>query len=134
VVGTLAHMLTDELISRRPSGRAGLADWYDEVFQAQRAEGLSAADLATLLNVTPTNIYYWKRRLRDLGAGEPGKERENAAAGLVRVKVLPRAEEPSAVDERKDLEIRLPNSRSVLVPRGFDPADLRQLITTLEAC
>ena len=127
-------MLTDELITRRPSGRTGLADWYAEVFQAQRAEGMSAADLATLLNVTATNIYYWKRRLRELGAGEPGKERKKVPAELVRVEVLPSAEEPSAGDGRKDLEVRLPNFRSILVPRGFDPADLRQLITTLESC
>ena len=127
-------MHTDELIARRPSSRTGLADWYAELFQAQRAEGLSAAELATLLNVTSTNVYYWKRRLRELGAGEPGNERKKVAAGLVRVEVLPGAEEPSADNERKDLEVRLPNSRSILVPQGFDPADLRQLIRTLESC
>ena len=76
-------MLTDELITRRPSGRTGLADWYTEVFRAQRAEGMSAADLATLLNVTPTNIYYWKRRLHALSTGEPGKGRKEAS-GVMR--------------------------------------------------
>ena len=39
-----------------------------------------------------------------------------------------------AAGDRRDLEVRLSSSRSILVPRGFDPADLRQLITTLESC
>jgi len=131
-------MPTHELIARRPSGRTELASWYAELFQAQRAEGLSVADLAGLLNVTPTNIYYWKRRLRELGfagltTGEHGGRGKKPTAGLVRVKVLP-AEEPIAAGDRRDLEVRLSNSRSILVPRGFDPADLRQLIGTLESC
>ena len=133
-------MLTDELISRRPSGRTGLADWYAALFQAQRAEGLSAAKLAARLHVTPTNIYYWKRRLRELGhegpsTAEPGGEVRTAASELVRVAVRPGTEDSSAaLAEVKDLEVRLPNHRSILVPRKFDPAALRELVATLESC
>lgn len=80
-------MLTDELIARRPSGRTGLADWYAEVFRAQDAEGLSATDLATLLSVTPTNIYYWRRRLRELDAAAEGANPSQGGSGLVSVDV-----------------------------------------------
>ena len=127
-------MLTDELIARRPSGRTGLAGWYAEVFQAQAAEGLSASDLATRLNVTPTNIYYWRRRLRELDANEEGADGRKGATGLVRVDLRPRSTEPTTGDGRVDIEVRLSNRRSIVVPPGFDPAELRELVTTLETC
>ena len=125
-------MLTDELIGERPLGRAGLAGWYAEVFQAQAAEGLSAAGLATRLEVSPANIYYWRRRLRELDASEKGETRTRG--GLVRVEVQRHSIEPRAGDEGVDLEVRLSNRRSIVVPPGFDQANLRQLVMALEAC
>ena len=79
-------------------------------------------------------VYYWKRRLHALSTGEPGKGRKEASAGLLRVEVVPSGEGPISGDGRKDFEVRLRSSRSILVPRGFDPADLRQLVSTLEGC
>lgn len=127
-------MITDELIARRPSGRTGLADWYSEVFEAQRAEGMSTADLCALLEVKPTNIYYWRRRLRDLDVARGQESEEETASGLVRVDVR-RAEKRKSTESTRDcFEVRLRGSRSILVPPGFATTDLRELITTLEAC
>ena len=126
-------MLTDELIARRPTGRAGLADWYAEVLRAQREEGLTTADLATLIGVTSTNIYYWRKRLRELNARASDSGKANSS-GLVRVAVR---REPSvrADDEPSSgLEVRLARSRSIAVPPGFDPAELQRLVVALEAC
>lgn len=127
-------MSTDDLIARRPKGRTGLAKWYAEVFQAQAAEGLSAADLAGLLSVTPTNIYYWRRRLRDLDAGEKSARAAEGPSGLVRVEVA-RAAVRAAGDERRvALEVRLADSRTIVVPAGFDADVLRKLVSVLETC
>jgi len=126
-------MDTETLIARRPAGRAGLAEWYTELFEAQRAEGMSVLDLAVLLDVTPTNVYYWRRRLRELAVrGNRGKA-GRPKPGLVRVEIQEDlARKPAAASSR--LEVRLSHSRSILVTPGFDPAALLELVTALEAC
>ena len=130
----LARMLTDELIGRRPSGRAGLAEWYGELFDAQRAEDLSVADLAVLLEVTPTNIYYWRRRLRERGRKASKRDRGSRDAGLVRVKVGAGDAPERAKIVSSSFEVRLSCSRSIVVSSGFDSDVLRDLVRTLEAC
>jgi len=127
-------MLTDELIARRPSGRTGLANWYSEVFRAQDAEGLSVSDLAARLSVTPTNIYYWRRRLRELDAAAEGANPSPCGSGLVRVAVQPSTSKFPREEQPADLEVRLSNTRSIVVPPGFSPIELRQLVTALETC
>ncbi len=127
-------MSTDQLIARRPSSRTKLAAWYGKLFRAQEAESLSGADLAKLLNVTPANLYYWRRRLRELGSGKKGADRSKRATGLVRVDVRPHSSESTTGNGRAPLEIRLSNSRSIVVPPGYDPVELSQLVTTLETC
>ncbi len=130
----LADMLTDELIARRPSGRTGLASWYAEVFQAQDAEGMGASDLAALLGVTTTNIYYWRRRLRDLDAGEESARAAEGPSGLVRVEVARAAGGATGGERRAALEVRLGDSRTIVVPARFDADELRKLVSVLEAC
>ena len=130
----LADMLTDELIARRPSGRTGLASWYAEVLQAQDAEGIRASDLAALLGVTTTNIYYWRRRLRDLDAGEESARAAAGPSGLIRVDVARDPEGPTGDERRAALEVRLTDSRTIVVPSGFDADELRKLVSVLEAC
>ena len=127
-------MVTDELIDRRPAGRAGLAKWYYEVFEAQRAEGMKVADLADLLEVTPTNIYYWHRRLRELATKGRKCGGVRAKPGLVRVKVRENASGDPVGAVCSGLEVRLSHSRSIFVAPGFDAATLRELVTALEAC
>jgi len=127
-------MLTDELIARRPSGRTGLASWYSEVFQAQDVEGIGVSDLAALLGVTTTNIYYWRRRLRDLDGAEERARAAEGPSGLVRVEVAPSAGGAAGDERRAALEIRLADSRTIVVPAGFDAEELRKLVSVLEAC
>jgi len=67
-------MTIDDLISRRPQGRTGLAEWYSTVFDALRGEGLTTAEVATLFEVTPSNISYWKHRLRSCAPHRPKVE------------------------------------------------------------
>lgn len=109
-------------------------DWYTEVFKAQEAQGLSAADLAALIGVTPTNIYYWRRRVREQSGRDGGVDSGQAVKGLVRIEV---DQEPSR-QEREELatsfEIRLENSRTIHIRPGFDPVTLQRIVTALEAC
>jgi len=132
-------MITDDLIARRPQGRSGIAEWYAEVLEARRAEGLSVTELATLLEVTPSNIYYWTRRLRELGAVDPkaSAAREPAGvtgAGLIRVQVTPRGLHAADALPATVLEVRLAGARAIAVPTGFDPDNLRAVVAVLEAC
>jgi len=128
-------MITDDLIASRHKGRSGLADWYLAVFEAQGAEGLTTAELAALLGMTVANVYYWKRRLREQGPGATGPDPQGATgAGLVEVRVATRTSRSGASPPGAVLELRLAGSRSVVVPSGFDPVDLRALIGALETC
>lgn len=132
-------MITNDLIARRPSGRVGLAEWYGEVLEARRAAGLSVADLASLLKVTSANIYYWERRLRELGADEPkaGDAKEptdRTCAGLVRVRAAPSVLPIENMRPPAVLEVRLAGARAIAVPMGFDPDNLRAVVAALEAC
>ena len=124
-------MTIDDLISRRPQGRSGLAEWYSAVFDAQREEGLTTEGVATLLEVTPSNISYWKRRLRSCDSHRPKAEIKPAKFGLVEVRVAQRGHGSPPHDS---LELRLGSAHSILVPSGFDPDDLRALVSALKTC
>ncbi len=100
----------------------------------QRAEGVSASDLAALLEVTAPNIYYWRRRLRELDGKHNARESASPVPGLVRVEVRSREEVKGTEPASSNLEVRLAHSRSILVPSGFDSTDLRDLVMALEAC
>jgi len=127
-------MITDELIARRPQGRAGLADWYASVFEAQRAEGMTTVELATLLEVTATTLYYWKRRLRERNRSVHCTETERPEVGLVEVRLALPAEHHEIAPACKPLELRLVGGHSILVPLGFEPDFLRALVRVLETC
>jgi transposase-like protein len=127
-------MITSDLIARKPRGRTGLSDWYAEVFEAQQAEGLKTTELAAQLKVTATNIYYWKRRLRERAEAARGPGAERSQVGLVEVRVAPVHEHDDASSSSTPLELRLTGARSILVPPGFDPDNLRALVGALEAC
>lgn len=127
-------MNKDDLIARRPSGRTGLADWYAAVFEAQRAEGQTTAELATLLEVTTANIYYWRRRLQEPSVSACAAHAETPRAGLVEVRLAASTSSSGTLPQARPLELRLAGARTVLVPSGFDPGDLRALVGALEAC
>ena len=92
------------------------------------------ADLAELLDVTPANIYYWHRRLRELATNDRKRGSSRANPGLVRVEVQESTDPETARAASSGFEIRLADSRTILVAPGFDAAALQELVTALEAC
>ena len=114
-------MLSD-LIEQRPSGRAGLAEWYAAIFEAQRSANLPTAEVATATGMSTGNLYYWRRRLR-------GDEQ-----GLVQIVVEDDPGKETKEPKGPAFEVRLAASRAVLVAPGFDAGELRRLIGALEAC
>ncbi len=95
---------------------------------------MTTAELATLLEVTTTSIYYWKRRLRERdqdvhnAAAGPG----TAKVGLVEVRVA--SSNPRSAPSPDPFELRLAGERTIMVPADFDPDALRALVGALEAC
>lgn len=114
-------MLSD-LIQQRPSGRAGLPNWYASIFEAQKTANMPTAKLAAVTGMSAGNLYYWRRRLR-------GDEQQ-----LVRVVVDDDARTGATDPGIPPFEVRLSASRAVVVAPGFDAGELRRLIVALEAC
>ncbi len=110
----------------RPTSRSDLAAWYEAALDEQEGSGLSVAEYAEGIGVTPTTLYSWRRRLE---SSPPGRQSE--AAGLVRVQVcsdVDQAVTPAA------LVVRVGNDRAIEIPPGFDAEDLVRVIEVLEAC
>jgi len=112
----------------RPARRDELARWYAEALADQASSGLSVSEYANEIGVTASTLYQWRRRLAqgkaDRQAGSP--------FGLVEV----------AIDDARvaarvgsgPMIVCLASSHRIEVPRGFDDAELRRLVTVLESC
>jgi transposase-like protein len=112
-------------VGPRPASRDELAAWYAEALEAQTASGLSVAEFAGRIGVSTPTFYAWRRRL---GASAP----RELPAKLVEVTVTRASSGATAV---RDLVVRLCSGRrSIDVPAGFDDAELRRLVATLESC
>jgi transposase-like protein len=112
----------------RPSSRSELTAWYDAALDAQKDSGLSVAEYAQEIGLTPTTLYRWRRRLESARSKAPLQE----AAGLVRVQVRRDSELPDL--RRETLVVRIERGRSIEIPPGFDSAELARVIGVLEAC
>ena len=112
----------------RPTSRSELAAWYQAVLEDQERSGLSVADYAEEIEVTPATLYNWRRRLDSVPPRAPLHE----AAGLVRVQVRREAERPDAGTGA--LVVRIARGRSIEVPPGFDADELARVIEVLEEC
>ena len=124
--GTLSGMKTIHAESR-PTDRSELAAWYGSALADQERRGLSVAEYAEEIGVTPATLYNWRRRLESAPSPKPRSE----ARGLVRVQVR-RAELPAAGTEA--LVVRIGRGRSVEIRPGFDAEELARVIEVLEAC
>lgn len=121
-------------LSGRPSGRVDLSKWYSQALAAQERSGLAMAEYARQLGVTATTLYQWRRRL-SAGGGRrsAGKATETARPRLVEL-VVERGDAAAAGGAGICAVVRLGDSRSIEVPRGFDADDLGRLVRVLESC
>ncbi len=127
----LARMWT-QLIKSRPTERSGLAAWYQAVLAEQARSGVSVDEAASVVGVTATTLYAWRRRL-----GPPAPAPDLPAPGLVRVRVR-RSPESAPLETEKSpkagILLHLGAGRSVEVASSFDVDALRRLIGALESC
>jgi hypothetical protein len=113
-------------LGERPASRGDLPAWYAAALVAPAASGLSVADYAAEIGVTPVTLYQWRRRLERDAGNKPTPGR------LVEVTVA-RSTPPGS--SSPNLIVRLvAGRRDIEVPPGFDSHDLRRLITTIEQC
>lgn len=106
------------------SRRGEIRERWRRILQEQRASGLSVTAFCRRAGVAYSGYYKWRRKL----AGE---------AVFAGVKIVASSGEETAerggrFADPGDLELRLPDCRSVVVPRGFDRQTLRDLLDVLE--
>jgi len=110
----------------RPARRDELARWYAEALADQVSSGLSVSEYANEIGVTASTLYQWRRRLTE---GSGGERQTRKPFGLVEVTIQEDSTAPGGT-----LVVRVGGDRRIEVPRGFDDADLRRLLTVLESC
>jgi transposase-like protein len=120
-------------LTQRPSSREGLERWYTAVLAEQESSGLSVTDFAAELGVTATTLYYWRRRLAAGSSQGRRPARSQGPKGLVEVTV-DRSVALVATRITEPFVVHLGDDRSIEVPRVFDDADLRRLVTVLKSC
>ena len=107
----------------RPSERSQLSAWYTTLLNEQERSGLSVRKFAMRFGINIQSLYSWKKRLTDPFGSSPR---------LVEVKL---STAPSCDRERHaPIILRLGRDRAVEVPVDFNAAELKRLVTTLEAC
>ncbi len=121
------HMLTIDL-SKRPRSRDELEAWYGAALEDQERSGLSVAEYASEIGVTPATLYNWRRRLCD--ASEGPEETPIRSGGLIQVDL----EKRSAPVSAGPFVLRLDDHRSLEVPVGFDDDELERLLDVLDRC
>ena len=112
-------------VGPRPTSRDELASWYAGALEAQAASGLSVAEYAGRIGVSVPTLYMWRRRLGSprLNGGDDAK--------LIELTVT----RPTTTSASEGMLVRVGDGRrSVVVPPGFDAAELRRLVEVLESC
>ena len=110
--------------------RADRATWAKRV-ERWKDSGLSAAQFATELGVTPKALSWWKWQLSkgDAKATAVKRKRRSAETALSPLSFV----EMSAPLRGEPIEIVLPSGLRIRVPVDFDLASLGRLVGVLEA-
>ena len=98
--------------------------WVQSVAQ-WRASGLTAREFASRTGLSPNTLTHWKWKLGSESKLPRGKE----APGIGFVELRSVAEPAQSSDGR--FEVILGSGLKVLVPAGFDKAELGRLLDTL---
>ena len=117
-------------LRERPERREELASWYCEALADQELSGLSVAEYAAALGVTPATLYHWKRRVWCKVREREHTVTRAASNGLIRVSLEKR---PSG-EESDGFVVRLAGERCVEVPCNFDDAALERLLVIVDRC
>ena len=106
---------------RKPG--AELWEKWRALVSEQIASGQSVAAFCRERGVTSSQLFAWKKRLREAARGE-----------FVEVQVKPAESlrEVAGRQEAKAIEIRLCRGRSIVIEPGFDANHLRALLAVLE--
>ena len=93
--------------------------------ERQQSSGLSVAEFCRRRGVAASSLFAWKRRL---GAEAPPE----AEPAFVAVQAAAEPTViPGGVDPAAAIELHV-GARRLILPRGFDPATLRQVLAVLE--
>lgn len=92
-----------------------------QVLQQQERSGLSIREFASENGISESRLWYWRRRLRELGE-------ERAAAEFVPVTIVPET------GCARPVVVELRGGRRIEVPGDFDSTSLRRLIEVVESC
>ncbi len=126
-------------ITARPQSRDELADWYAAALDEQAGSGLTVTEYAEEIGVAAATLYQWRRRLAV--DAEDYRGAPQRPMGLVEVELgtaPTSASSSSGYGPRNErvgtFTVRLDRGRGIEVPREFDDAELRRLVTVLESC
>ena len=104
----------------------------------QHESGKSVAEFCRERGVATSQLFAWKRRVREADAAHPRDEElwlGTPGAQFVSVEVASVAEtkRPASVMRSGAIEVRLGGGRSLVVEPGLDGHHLRALLSALEA-
>ena len=106
---------------RRP--RRGASEWA-ELVEKSKTSSLSPSEFCAQANVSLSQLYHWRRRLRSVAAPVSG--------GFSQVRLRTPAH-PSTAASAGRIEVHLLSGRVVHVVGAVDPQALREVILTAEA-
>jgi transposase len=121
------------------SGRERRRFWSDAqklaILDEVVASGLGVAEVARRHDVSPQQVYGWRRDFRRKAPPEPA----TALVPVTLVDTVEPKQRPKAVSEKPvrvaragRVEIRCLNGRVLIVETGFDAAELKALIRSVE--
>jgi transposase-like protein len=102
----------------------GLWEKWRAIVSEQIASGQSVAAFCKERGVTSSQVFAWKKRLR---------EAERAQFVEVQIKPAEPLREIGILQQAKTIEVRLCRGRSIAVEPGFDADHLRALLAVLES-